>query len=85
MWPGILASFSRPWDECAVATQFRSHDPNTDITDFKGQPTLPPVDPNEQEPAFDRNDSFSMSLDNNLPTAEPPILPQTCSMLSRKF
>jgi len=62
-----------PRDGCLIETQFSSHDPNADITDFNSQPSLPSAD------------SFSKSPDDDLPTTEPSVPPPTASLLLLKF
>ena len=50
-----------------VEMRFRDDDPNTDIADLNGEPTLPPVDPDKQEVVSDFKDSLSESADSDFP------------------
>jgi len=79
-----LPSPAQPRDQSLARIQFTSHGPHTDITDSNSQPSLPPEHPDERE-VLDLNDSSSMSPDNDLPAAEPSMLPQAASLLSPNF
>jgi len=68
--PTSLPPSTLPRDECAVKTQFRPHDPDTNMTDFDRQsPTS--VVYNEQPRLPDLRDSFHNAADSE-PSAQLP-------------
>ena len=71
-----------PAEESAVETQFISPDPDTDDTDFNGQPEFPPVTRARRLRLFDPEDSISRSTDPG-PSAHPPRRPRLLSIRPR--
>jgi len=71
-----------PTDESAAETQLRSPDPDTDDTDFNGQPEFPPVARARRLRLFDPEDSISGSTDPG-PSAHPPRRPRLLSIRPR--
>ena len=57
--------------DCAVEMQSRSHDPNTNMPDFNGQPTLLPASHGERPKSSDLRDSISKPTDSGLSTQSP--------------
>ena len=78
-------SLTRLPEDTMVDMQFRSLDPNTDITNLNGQPRFPSPDSDEPEPVLDPQDSISMSLSNDPPVVEPSMLPKPSSLWPFKF
>ncbi|PUU75146.1 hypothetical protein B9Z19DRAFT_1091031 [Tuber borchii] len=61
---------ARDGARCVVGMQF-GDDPNINVPDFNGEPTLPSADHNERPKVLDLDDSISKSADNDLSSTEP--------------
>jgi len=72
-------------DEFAVEIRFRSRDVDPITTDSNSQPSLSPIDSNEQEPLPDPKDPVSGTSDNDPPTTQSPAPPSASSMWPLKF
>ena len=66
--PASLLPSAVPQDQYLVGMQFRSHDPNTDMTGVNGQPAPLPPAHHEQPRLLDLGDSISKSGDSDLST-----------------
>ena len=74
-----LLPSSVPENEHAVAMRPREDEPNTEISDFTGQPALPSVDRHKQEVVWGLQDSIFMSADSDTSTkpsnlSQPPSI-----------
>ena len=65
--------------------QFRSRNPDTDITDLDRQPGSTAPYSDEPEPVLDLKYSISMSLDHDPPETDPSMLPQPTFLWPFKF
>ena len=65
--------------------QFTYQDPNTVISDFNSQPSVPPADPDEREPASYPRESVPTPQANSLPATELPMPSQPPSVWPLKF
>jgi len=72
-------------DECLVDMQFGSHDPNSNITHFNSQPSLPLADSIDLEQVLDLKGSVSASSNDCLPATEPSVSPQAASLWPLRF
>ena len=62
---------SMPQNECVAEMQFRSHDPNTDMTDFSGQLAPLPASHHNSPHLSDLGDPVSKPTDSGLSTQSP--------------
>jgi len=71
---------TQPRVGCLAETQFGSHNPNTDITDFNSQLSFPQADSGEPEQVLNLEDSVSVSRDNKLQANEPSMPSRAASL-----
>jgi len=82
--PTSLPPSSMTRDKCVVGMQFRSHDSNTDMKDFNGQPEPLPATHHQQPRLSDLGDSIPRPVDSG-PSTQSPRLPQSLSIWPPEF